>query len=105
MKYINEYGFVNNNSRSYFILKALLFCDALQEKKEVFGNEIISINETITLSLLNQIALSIVMVSGISNAELIAQELEDIPITMAEINELISKPLHQYLSIQVTLNH
>lgn len=105
MKYINKYGFINNNSRPYFVLKALLFCDALQEKKEIFGSDVISVNETITLSLLNQIALSIVIVSGISNAELIAQELEDIPITMEEINELISKPLHQYLSIQVSLNH
>ncbi|OHT22867.1 hypothetical protein [Providencia stuartii] len=104
MKHINEYGFVDNYSRPYFILKALLLCDELHEKKDLFTEEVIVLNSTVSLALLTRIASSCALASGFPNAESIAEQLYHWPITLQEVDELMMRPLSEHLSIQVTSN-
>lgn len=104
MKFNNEFGY-SVKSREYFLLKAVLYYDYLCEMER---DGLVLIKKTdgegrskTVLDLINEIAIKITLESDVSNAEFIVNELDNWPVSDAELKVLLSGPLENYLSFQV----
>ncbi|HGJ5866610.1 MULTISPECIES: hypothetical protein [Arsenophonus] len=106
MKYTNGNGYYDNSCREYFILKAIFFYDSLLELEKEGLVSIIKPSETDKntnplLEAINNLAIKAALESGEAGSEYIADDLDVRPISPIELENLIDKPLKNYLLFDI----
>lgn len=106
MKYTNENGYYDNSCREYFILKAIFFYDSLLDLEKEGLVSMIKLskkdkNTNPLLESINNLAIKAALESGELGSEYIADELDVRPISPSELENLINKPLKNYLLFDI----